>query len=144
MAFKLKGGRPVRHSKWMLSGAGQVWGSSAPDCNGGTLLQSVTVLAEGGTDARVEHRGYPKFSEELVLLTEITKKFANVDLAKQWCRKTANALAQKHDVAVALTSDDYRQLSLQSTRGSLAPGAELDFGPSQRPMDKFRSRKRRK
>jgi len=144
VGFKIKGGRPVVHTKWALESDGITLAAVASDCNDGSIFQTVTLMADGKALARVRHIGRLKFSKDLVELTQSQKVCRNAESAKGWCRKTANGLAFKHDLLIELQPDDYRKLSLGTVTGPLAPGPEADFGASQRPMEKFRSKRQRK
>ena len=144
MGFKLKGGRKVTHTKWALENDGVTWAAVGSDCNDGSMFQTVTPKDDGTATASVLHIGHLKFSKEIVELTRAHKVCRNTESAKGWCRKTANGLAFKHDLLIEMQPDDFRKLSLKTSGGSLSPGAETDFGASQRPAEKFRSKRKRK
>jgi hypothetical protein len=144
MGFKIKGGRSVVHTKWVLESDGITLTAVASDCNDGSIFQTVTPMADGKAVARVRHIGRLKFSNELVGLTQSQKVCRNTESAKGWCRKTANGLAFKHDLLIEMQPEDFRKLSLETASGPLSPGSEVDFGASQRPIEKFRSKRRRK
>jgi len=144
MSFKLKGGRRVTHTKWAPESDGVTLASLAPDCNDGSIFQTVTPRDDGTAMASVLHIGRLKFSKELVELTCLQKVCRNTEMAQGWCRKTTNSLASKHDRMIEMQPDDFRKLSLETSRGPLSPGSEVDFGASQRPMEKFRSKRKRK
>ena len=144
MGFKLKGGRTVTHTKWTLEKDGITWASVGSDCNDGSMFQTVTPQDDGTATASVLHIGRLKFSKEIVELTRLQKVCRNTDSAKGWCRKTANGLASKHDRMIEMQPDDFRKRSLETSTGPLSPGSEVDFGASQRPIEKFRSKRQRK
>jgi hypothetical protein len=144
MSFKIKGGRVVVHSKWALSDDEKEWNSVGNDCNGGQLIQRVHKRDTGTWLASFVHLGHVKFSAEIVELESLEKVCKNLDSAKGWCRKMANGRAFRHDRDIELTPDDFRFLSHQTTPGSIAPGDIEDFGPNQRPTQKFRTKRRRK
>ena len=144
MGFKLKGGRTVTHTKWALENDGVTWAAVGSDSNDGSMFQTVTPKDDGTATASVLHIGHLKFSKEIVELTRLQKDCRNTDSAKGWCRKTANGLASKHDHMIEMQPDDFRKLSLETSRGPLSPGSEIDFGASQRPIEKFRSKRQRK
>jgi hypothetical protein len=144
VGFKIKGGRPVVHSKWALESDGITFVAVASDCNDGSIFQTVTLMADGKALAHVRHIGRLKFSKDLVELTQSQKVCRNAESAKGWCRKTANGLAFKHDLLIEMQPEDFRKLSLETANGPLSPGSEVDFGASQRPAEKFRSKRKRK
>ena len=144
MGFKIKGGRPVVHTKWVMESDGITLAAVASDCNGGSIFQTVTPLNDGTAMASIRHIGRLKFSSDLVELARSQKACRNTESAKGWCRKTANGLAFKHDLLIEMQPEDFRKLSLETSSGPLSPGSEVDFGASQRPIEKFRSKQNRK
>lgn len=144
MSFKIKGGRIVTHTKWAIRDDEKEWISVGDDCNGGQLIQRVYERDAGTWLASFVHLGHVKFSTEIVELESLEKICKSLDGARGWCRMRANGRAFRHDLDIELTPDDYRFLSHQTTPGSLAPGDIEDFGPNQRPIEKFRTKRRRK
>ena len=93
MGFKIKGGRPVIHTKWALENDGITLAAVASDCNEGSVFQTVLPVEDGQALAKVLHIGRLKFSSELVELTRAHKVCRNTESAKGWCRKTALGLS---------------------------------------------------
>jgi hypothetical protein len=143
MAFKLKGGKRVAHSKWSFDDESSTWKSRATDGNDGFLIQTIIILDSGKCEARVQHNGHHKFTKDLVSLSTEVKLLDHLDAAKQWCRTKSNSLAARHDSKIEMKPDDFRTLSQRTASGPLSPGSAEDFGPAQRPTPKFRTRKKR-
>ena len=144
MTFKLKGGRPVTHTKWAQERVDAPWISVASDCNGGSFKKSIVANSKDSFDAVIVHFGLLKFSSELQELTNVSKNFKSLEAAKEWCKKQVHSLAVKHDALVELTPQDFRILSSQTSAGPLVEGPIEDFGASQKQPEKFRTKRRRK
>ena len=143
MAFKLKGGKRVAHSKWIFDEDSSTWRSTATDGNDGFLIQTIIVLDSGKCEARVQHNGHQKFSKNVEPLSSEVKVLDHLDAAKQWCRTKSNSLAARHDNKIEMKPEDFRTLSQRTGSGPLSPGSIEDFGPAQRPTPRFRTRKKR-
>jgi hypothetical protein len=69
VSFKIKGGRSVVHTKWVLESDGITLAAVASDCNDGSIFQTVTLMADGKALARIRHIERLKFSKDLFELT---------------------------------------------------------------------------
>ena len=144
MGFKLRGGRKIPESKWIRNSDESHLSSISEDLHGGQVVQTAQKLVTGEWNAQVVHTGHRKWSEEIEKLSEETKKFSSADAALGWCRKRARSIIIRHDEHVTTKSHEYQILARRTTSGSLAPGSVEDFGASQRPNERFRTRRRRK
>jgi hypothetical protein len=144
MGFKIRGGRKIPESKWIFNPDENARTSISEDLNGGQVVQLIVRSIDGSWEAQVRHHGIQKWTTEAVLLSEELKAHLTADAAKSWCRKRSRALIIRHDDEVTTKPGEYRVLSRQTTPGALAPGAVEDFGPSQKAMERFRARRRKK
>ena len=92
----------------------------------------------------VEHRGYRKFEDQVLVLDTASATHRTLQTAQQWARKTSRRLVLHHDQRVTLAPDDYRMLSERTSSNGLAPGNPEDFEKSGRRAPRFRTKRRRK